>query len=765
MSINLGPESSNKTLNRNKVNAGYPGGHTLPEICTVMSNTAGNGIIYVYPSTSFELAPKSENSWTQAKRLNSFFSSTSSVGPSDGLGDYLSTPHSYGQWNSPPEVGTQVMVIYGNGDSGQAFYLGSVAEPNLLQMVPAIGSKENITVNEGEASAYGGATTLPTTNINTSNKKLTNANASPVHSYVGQTMNTQGVIRDPIRGPITTSASRESPSRVGWGVSTPGRAIYQAGGGDVLTTLDSTLAEQKIIGRQGGHSIVMDDGDAVGNDQLIRIRTSAGHQISMSDNGQLLSILHSNGQSFIELGPEGTIDVFATNSINLRSKGDLNFHADQDVNIHASKKLNMYAVEGLKIESGKSLTARATEDIELYAVKNLLGFGLSATSFASGGDASLQAEGKAFVKGKKVMLNSGIASTQPTGVTAIKLQPHSDTAYSSEKGFACAPASLLSICSRTPAHLGGWESWDKGVTLRDAPKLGDELPADPPAGVQNLINESAGSSGPGIAVSTMASIPDNEEISSSLSKDITSSLISNKVTATSTTPVLKDAVSKGTSIVTDTLTQTKSVIVGSAGLTPEQLVSGGVIKPGTDTLVNTLINSGKDVTKSMPSSMFTGSGGASSLTAVMSSSSIQASTVVSGMKKAQSALTVAGAISGKESAGAIAGMVNAVASDPAGIATSATNTLSALKGGTPSLDTLKGIGSGTLSASIALGAGPLAGLASSLGELAKTPSFSDIKSLTAGLAKSGFNAILQSYVPFSPGISQNLVEIAKKNIK
>ena len=72
MSINLGPESSNKTLNRNKVNAGYPGGHTLPEICTVMSNTAGNGIIFVYPSTSFELAPKSENSWTQAKRLNSF---------------------------------------------------------------------------------------------------------------------------------------------------------------------------------------------------------------------------------------------------------------------------------------------------------------------------------------------------------------------------------------------------------------------------------------------------------------------------------------------------------------------------------------------------------------------------------------------------------------------------------------------------------------------------------------------------------------------
>ena len=42
-------------------------------------------------------------------------------------------------------------------------------------------------------------------------------------------MNQQGIIRDPIRGPISSSASREPASRVGWGVSTPGRPIYEGG--------------------------------------------------------------------------------------------------------------------------------------------------------------------------------------------------------------------------------------------------------------------------------------------------------------------------------------------------------------------------------------------------------------------------------------------------------------------------------------------------------------------------------------------------------
>ena len=146
---------------------------------------------------------------------------------------------------------------------------------------------------------------------------------------------------------------RESPSRVGWGVSTPGRPIYQGGFTDsnVLTNgVKSSDESLKLVSRRGGHSIVMDDGTAIGQDQLIRLRTALGHQILMSDDGQTLFIIHANGQSYIELGKEGTIDMYATNSVNIRTQGDLNLHADNNININAKKDLNI-AADNIKINA------------------------------------------------------------------------------------------------------------------------------------------------------------------------------------------------------------------------------------------------------------------------------------------------------------------------------------------------------------------------------------------------------------------------------
>jgi hypothetical protein len=129
-------------------------------------------------------------------------------------------------------------------------------------------------------------------------------------------------------------------------MSTPGRPVYQGGLGggvngdqDALKELNQeTLADLKVIGRRGGHTFVMDDGTLTGNDSLVRIRTSKGHQITMSDDGNCFYITHANGQTWIELGQEGTVDVFATNSVNVRTQGTINLHADQDINMFAGKK-------------------------------------------------------------------------------------------------------------------------------------------------------------------------------------------------------------------------------------------------------------------------------------------------------------------------------------------------------------------------------------------------------------------------------------------
>ena len=109
------------------------------------------------------------------------------------------------------------------------YYIGCIPEPEALTMVPAIGATDNkVTLNSGEAKGLAGATQLPVTNLNTNNvPEVTNDDflnaAKPVHSYVATILAQQGLVRDNVRGPITSGAQRETPSRVGWGVSTPDR--------------------------------------------------------------------------------------------------------------------------------------------------------------------------------------------------------------------------------------------------------------------------------------------------------------------------------------------------------------------------------------------------------------------------------------------------------------------------------------------------------------------------------------------------------------
>jgi len=242
-------------------------------------------------------------------------------------------------------------------------------------MVPAIGSTGNYsTQNDEQAAQFEGKTAVPVIEINNANSEITNNpkffdEAKPVHSIQAGILLAQGLLDDPIRGSISTSAQRESPSRA-FGVSTPGRPIYQGGAEATSSSArasgDTTVEQLKIIGRQGGHSIIMDDGDIDNNNNQIRIRTSKGHQITMSDDGQCFFITHANGLTWIELGASGTVDVYATNSVNVRTRGSINLHADQDINMYAGAQFNVKANK-IAMESATSLSVSGTESATLYS--------------------------------------------------------------------------------------------------------------------------------------------------------------------------------------------------------------------------------------------------------------------------------------------------------------------------------------------------------------------------------------------------------------
>ena len=767
------------SLKRSSPDAGGANPRMVPAFGIVKDNVdpKRSGQIFVYITDNSGLDPENKDNWRPVTMLSPFYGVTRPDAGDTELGTYKTNPSSYGMWYSPPDIGTTVLCLFVDGDMNYGFYVGAVMQPEALQMVPAIGATDNIIPNEGEAKSYGGAKRLPVTNINTNNKDVADSSEyltapKPVHSYSASIMFQQGILRDPVRGPISSSSQRESPSRVGWGVSTPGRPIYE-GGFDDTSIADNLKADNsqqlRVVSRRGGHSIVMDDGDIIGRDQLVRIRTALGHQILMSDDGQTLMILHSNGQSYIELGKEGTVDIYSTNSINLRTQGDLNLHADNDVNIHATKNLNLQG-ENIHVNSEKEFKQRVGTDYKNQTVgKHTTKVG-GAYSVNSAGQASMASGAEAFVNGSKVNLNSGQTSTQPVDVPAIDKTLHDDTLFESEKGFIAAPSKLPSITSRAPAHAP-WTNAGQGVNVKTDLNASSQLPAAPAASVQQTNAVAGASLDNPVAVSSAASAPNVGAASKALTTQATQAITGAAAQAAAAGP-LKDAVTKGTAVVTGAAAAAAggaAVGVGKFALTPTALEQAGTLKPGSGALVTSLAATTGNVASSMTNNLFTGKDGATNLPNLVGSVTAQTKALTTNLQQAQTSLQNAGAITGNETASQLGGMVLSAAKNGVG------STVDAIKGaagslpGLPNLPTgkldgvMKDISAGNFAGKIGEGAaGALAGLQSSVEAAVKSPSLEAVADQAKGVSAAAFGAIAASFKPMQAGIPQNLTQIAKK---
>jgi hypothetical protein len=733
------------------------------------------GRIQVYIADFGAPDPDDSSSWVTVAYMSPFFGATEGHGGEDTLGSYTQNPSSYGMWFSPPDIGSTVVCIFVNGDMNYGYYIGGVPTPELLQMVPAIGASENVTLNKGEANSYGGATRLPVTNLNTDNSSEADSSgfldtAKPVHSYVASILSQQGLIRDPIRGTITSSALRESPSRVGWGVSTPGRPIYKGGYTDdtIAKAAENGKGAVGVIARRGGHSIVMDDGDLIGNDRLVRIRSALGHQILMSDDGQTLFIIHSNGQSYIELGKEGTIDMYATNSVNIRTQGDLNLHADNNININATKDLNI-AADNINIQSEKDINFRAGANFKGYTLGTYTIKVDGPMSMGAGGSGSYASSGDMFINGSKVNLNSGETSTAPEVVAPLPSIAHTDTLFDKVKGWAAAPAKLLSIVSRAPAH-SPWANANQGVDIKVSNNASDELPTAPTSAVESANNSASSTPGNVTNPALSSTVPATAPASESLTNSVTSSMVST---------VAADAAAKAPNVVAtgagvfENSAGKLTAGVGDLAQTPKQLEKAGILKPGASTLVDSLVQGGANVKTAMTENLFTGKAGAENLTTISQNTTSQVKSMVDNFQQSQTGLQKAGIITGKEAPTQIAGLVVAgatvgldktidfvknsagnVANSIGGVTSGATSEVSSI------------VASGNFAAGMATTVtGGLASVTTSLSGMSKTAitGVSGLIDSAKGLAGSAFSAITKSFKAFTPGIPQNLKAIAEKN--
>lgn len=447
------------------------------------------GRLQVYIEAFADGGENDDSKWITVSYLPSFYGATppGNSGTAD-TGKYPGNQNSYGMWFTPPDLGVTVVCLFINGDRSQGYYIGVVPENGVTHMIPAIGAEANyVTENANQATYFAKAALLPVTEINTSNTKLDNSSrfydqAKPVHSVVASAFFQQGVAEDIERGPIRSSSQRESPSAV-FGVSTPGVPIYQGGltPKDTRQKLNSGAVKPSdvaVIGRMGGHTLVMDDGDIDGNNQLFRLRTAKGHQITMNDSGNFLHIMHANGQTWLEFGVEGTVDIYSSNSVNIRTQGDINLHADRDINMFAGRNINAKANNSITAEAVVDMTLSANNAMKLYSKATI---GIKAD-----GTLALQSEGGSWSGGGSLAFSAGgidlngPAAASVAAPTPIPKREFDDTAFTTSAGWKVEKNSLETIVSRAPTHEP-YPYHNKGVNIQVEFEEGQP---DPPPGAE-----------------------------------------------------------------------------------------------------------------------------------------------------------------------------------------------------------------------------------------------------------------------------------------
>jgi hypothetical protein len=199
----------------------------------------------------------------------------------------------------------------------------------------------------------------------------------------------------------------------------------------------------------------MDDGDEAGKDQLMRLRTTGGHQILMNDSENVLYIASASGQHWLEFSKNGQINVYGAAGFNLRTQGVLNLHSDVLMNLSAPN-IKMTAVGNDKSPLGSiSMVTSGNFSASAFGLASLKCNGaltLSAVGKASltaGGWLSLSSVVKTSVFGGMLMLNSGKPGV-PTPVLIPSLNPKTDTTL--QGGVWNTGGIITTGCTVAPAH-------------------------------------------------------------------------------------------------------------------------------------------------------------------------------------------------------------------------------------------------------------------------------------------------------------------------
>lgn len=372
--------------------------------------------------------------------------------------------HTYGMWMVTPDIGSQILCTFVNGDPEKGYWFACVPGNLSNWMLPALGASRDVdltNVSEDIKPSILPETNIPpqvlpvaefNENVDSNINGTFYSNKKPIHEPQAKILFKQGLDRDPTRGAISSSAQRETPSHV-FGISTPGRALTKdpADDPDYASKVNAgniPADQYSVPSRKGGHSFVMDDGDVSGKDQLIRLRTASGHQLLMNDDQKVIYIGHMDGTTWLEIDDTG-VKLFTAGDLSIRSEGTFNLHADKNINIQSGGDINMVSNTMFNVNSAQ-VNLGGSESFLIYGGKLNMGGGQLTVS--SDGKLDVSAGGALALSGSTIDINGGSGGNSISMPTLQKNKLADTTFDDKTKLWNSVPQSVDSIVTMLPSH-------------------------------------------------------------------------------------------------------------------------------------------------------------------------------------------------------------------------------------------------------------------------------------------------------------------------
>ena len=456
-------------VDRNRIDIPTPAGIYKGVVKNIDTNTRTSRL-QVYVSQFGGADPNDPSNWRLVSYASPFMGTTSGKSypygpaqPSENVFDR--TQQSYGFYMTPPDIGSEVLCCWLEGVN-EGYWFACISSSITRQMIPAIGSvpwdkiDKNSVQQSGIEALLRPGNPYPVAEVNENIANVYSAYTSisdiPKPLHIPQTVRLiiQGLDTDNVRGVVSSSSQRDPISTV-FGFSSPGRPYAQQDPAnnpnlqERLLTGNFNPADFNVTTRVGGHSLVMDDGDILNKNNMVRLKTAAGHQILMNDTEGLFYIANSNGTAWIELTKAGDILIYGQRDLAVRTEGNLMMHSDKNINFYAEQNIQMSAVGSIRTEA-QNIQTNASKSLNLYGGRTQLR-SQSSLGVVSGASMSIKASGSIGINGSTIALNGGGGGGEISPPNKIQKYNLPDT-IRNQSLWTVTPGTLTSINTRVPTH-------------------------------------------------------------------------------------------------------------------------------------------------------------------------------------------------------------------------------------------------------------------------------------------------------------------------